>query len=669
MKRLVYLGLLIAIIALATRPAYADAPYTTWTMGPNGGLVMTQEAYSPAAEVDLPVSKPEDMFMTQDGVIYLADTGNSRIVKLDKNFEEEASYGEDVLDGPTGLFVDDDGVMYVADAKKNSIVILGPDGAVINEFGRPSEPLFGRSREFLPRKIAVDARKNLYVVSEGSVNGLVQMNTQGNFIGYVGANSASMSLTMLLRRLFLTEEQLERFIRNEAASPTNLMIDHQSLVFTITSGTSRRQAIRRFTIAGKNIFPDAFGSSDFRDIHVSDNGLVAAVAGDGRIFEYDLNGTLLFFFGALDTGEQRLGTLQSASAIARHGERLYVLDRDKNSLVAYDTTAFARKVHAGVRLYSEGYYTEARPYFEDVLDYNGSYIMAYQAIGDASFKERDYLGSLANYRLAEDRSGYSQAFWELRNMVLQRHLANALLVLFGFTLISRIATGLDRRYAWSDPFSDWVRNVKSIKLVDDFLFMFRFIKQPVDSFYYIKAGLRGSLLFAGLIYLAVIVIRILTQYITGFVFSPYTTAAQINVVVEIAFTLLLLVLWNAANYLVSTITDGEGRVRDVLIGTAYSLFPYILIALPMALVSNVLTENELFLYSFPLTLMWLWIGIMLFIMVREIHNFSFSEAVKNVLVTMFTMALFVLTGYILYILFNQLFEFIMAIAQELRLRA
>jgi sugar lactone lactonase YvrE len=669
MKRILYLGLLIALIALTTRPAYAQAPYTTWAVGPNGRFVMTQEAYSPADEIVLPVSEPQDMFITEEGVIYLADTGNDRIVKLDKNFEEEASYGEDVLDGPTGLYVDDEGVMYVANAGQNSIVIMGPDGTVINQFGRPSEPLFGRSREFLPRKIAVDARENLYVVSEGSVNGLVQMNTRGNFIGYFGANAASMSFTMLMRRLFLTEQQLEQFIRNEAASPTNLAIDHQSLIFTITSGTARTEAIRRFTISGRNIFPPTFGTSDFRDIHVSDNGLVAAVAGDGTIYEYDLNGTLLFFFGALDTGEQRLGTLRNPTAIARHGERLYVLDSDKNALVAFDTTAFARQVHDGVRLYSEGFYAEAKPYFEDVLDYNGSYVMGYQAIADASFKERDYAGGLANYRLAEDRSGYSQAFWELRNSVLQRHLANALMALFGLVVISRVASGLDRRYAWSDPIRDRVRGMKSIKLVDDFLFMFRFIKQPIDSFYYIKKGLRGSLLFAGLIYLAVLVIRIVTQYVTGFVFSPFTSLTQINVAGELTITLLLLVLWNAANYLVSTISDGEGRVRDVVIGTAYSLFPYLLIALPMAILSNVLTENETFLYSFPLSLMWFWIGMMLFFMVREIHNFSFGETVKNILITLFMMALFVLTGYILYVLFNQLFEFIMAIAQELRLRA
>lgn len=668
MKRLIPIILIIAIFALTNIPARADSPYTTWALGPRGYLVMTQDAYTPFAEIDLPISGAEDMFITADGTIYIADTGNGRIIKLDNDFNEVASYGEDALQEPTGLFVDDDGVMYITDAKQDTIFILGPDGNIINQFGRPTEPLFGLNREFLPRKIAVDKRQNLYIVSEGSVNGLVQMNTNGNFIGYFGANSATMSLKMILQRLFLTEEQLAQFIKNEAASPSNLTIDHQSLVFTITAGTESWESIRRFTIAGKNIFPNIFGSTAFRDIDVSENGLVLAVDGDGAIFEYDLNGTMLFVFVARDNGDQRLGTLRNPTAIARYGEHIYVLDKDKNALVVYETTSFARQVHDGVRLYMEGFYREAKPYFEDVLDFNGSFIMAYQAIADAYFKAGDYPNALTAYKYAEDRDGYSQAFWELRNVVLQQYLSQALLGLIGFALVFQVVKRLERRYHWFDPIRQWLKEIKTNKLVDDFVFMFRFIKLPADSFYYIKKDLRGSLRFALLIYVWVIVVRVLTLYVTGFTFNPYTSLSDIRVENEIVYTVLLFFLWNAANYLVSTISDGEGRIRDVVMGTAYSLFPYALFALPIALISNVLTLNEIFLHSFALNLMWFWMAIMLFIMVQEIHNYSFSETVRNVLITLFTMALFVLTGYILYVLFNQLFDFISAIAQELRLR-
>ncbi len=667
MKKKLLILFVLAILASSAIPAQADSPYTTWSLGPGGQLYMTQDAYRPYSEVDLPINAAEDLFIAPDGTMYIADTGNGRILKL-KDFVKIGSYGEEVLKGPTGIFVDDAGVMYIADAAQDLIVILDAQGNLVNQFGRPVEPLFGKSREFLPRKVAVDARKNLYVISEGSVDGVVQLNTNGNFIGYFGANTATMSLKMILQRLFLSKEQLEQFIKNEAASPSNLTIDNQSLVYTITAGTFREKSIRKFTIAGKNIFPDAFGSTTFRDIDSSDNGLVLAVDANGQIYEYDLNGTLLFVFGAQDSGDQRLGTLRNPTAIERYQDFIYVLDKDKNVIVVYETTSFARQVHDGIRLYMDGYYLEAKPYFEKVLDFNGSFIMAYQAIADAYYKQGDFEKTLESYKYAEDRSGYSQAFWEMRNFVLQRSLTSAIVWIFGLWVVSSSVQRIEKRTRWFDPIRQWFRNLRRIKLIDDFMFMFRFIKQPADSFYYIKVNQKGSLLFAILLYAWVVVVRVVSLYITGFIFNPYTSPGDIRVENEILITVLVLALWNAANYLISTISDGEGRVKDVIIGSAYSLFPYALFALPIALVTRVLTLNEIFLVTFSTNLMWAWVGLMLFLMVKEIHNYSVSETVRNVLLTIFTMALFVLTGYILYILYSQLFEFISAILQEVRLR-
>ena len=667
MKKWIAALLLVVTIALATVQVRAYSPYPTWARGPGGYFVPTQDAYSPYAEIDLPISGAEDMFVALDGTVYIADTGHGQIVKL-KNLEVAATFGDGILQGPTGIYVDEKGVMYIADGQKNTIVILDQAGNLLKEFGRPTEPLFGKDKEFLPRKIAVDVRKNLYIISEGSVNGIVQMNTDGNFIGYFGANESSMSLKMILQRMFLTREQLDQFIRNEAASPSNIAIDDQSLVYTVTGGETNGQSIRKFTISGRNIFPKIFGTNSFRDIDVNSNGLLLVVDGNGLIFEADLNSTLLFVFGARDTGDQRLGLLMNPTAIGRYGDFIYVLDKDKNAIVVYQVTDFARKVHEGVRLYMDGYYKEAKPYFEEVLTYNGSFIMSYQGIADAYFKDADYPRALTAYRYAEDRNGYSQAFWELRNLVLQKYLSQFFILLVVLSIVRSGMTRFERRYRWFDPIRRWWDNVQKIKLVDDFVFLFRFIKQPADSFYYIKKNLRGSLRFAGLIYAWVVIVRIVSLYVTGFIFNRYSSLVYIPVESEIVKTVLLLFLWNAANYLVSTISDGEGRVRDVVIGSAYSLFPYVLFALPIALISNVLTLNEVFLYSFSLNLMWFWVGLMLFIMVKEIHNYSFSETVRNVLVTLFTMALFVLTGYILYVLFNQLYDFVSAIVQEVGLR-
>jgi sugar lactone lactonase YvrE len=668
MKKVFLLFLLVIGLAVIV-PVTARSPYTTWALGPGGYPYPTQDAYTPLDEIDLPLSSPEEMFLTPDGVLYIADTGNGRILRLGADFQIAAEFGEGILQSPTGLFVDEAGTLYIADAGKNTIVILDANGNLLNEFGRPSEPLFGKRREFLPRKITVDVRKNMYIVSEGSVDGLVMMDTDGHFVGYFGANQADMSLKMILQRLFLTDEQLEQFIKNEAASPSNVTIDYQSLIYTITAGTERNKSIRKFNIAGKNLFDyGIFGSFTFRDIDTSEDGLILTVDSTGTIYEYDLNGTLLFVFGTQDRGDQRLGLLSNPVAIARSGDYLYVLDKGKNAVVMYQVTDFGRKVHEGVRLYMDGFYAEARPYFEEVLTYDGLLLMPYQAIADAYYKEEDFPNALRNYRYAEDRDGYSETFWELRNVILQQHLGSALGVLFFGWIGWGIFTRLERRRRWLDPLRRWWHNIQKIHLVDDFVFMFRFIKQPADSFYYIKHSLRGSLLFAFLIYASVVAVRVIALYLTGFVFSPYSTSWQIQPETEVINTVVAFVLWVTANYLIATISDGEGRLRDVIIGSAYSLFPFVLFGLPIILLSNLLTLNEAFIYTFSNQVIWFWIGLMLVIMVKEIHNFSFSETVRNILVTLFTMALFLLTAYILYVLFNQLYEFILAVIQEAGLR-
>jgi len=370
----------------------------------------------------------------------------------------------------------------------------------------------------------------------------------------------------------------------------------------------------------------------------------------------------------MDTGKQRLGTLRNPTGIERYGETIYVLDKDKNAIITYQTTAFAQQVHEGVRLYMEGYYIEAKPYFESVLNFNGSYIMAYQAIADAYYKERDFNDALQYYKYAEDQKGYSEAYWELRNVQLQKYLTTAIIALVVLSVVNGVVKRLDKRYKWFDPVRKWFKDLTRFKLVDDLVFMFRFIKQPADSFYYIKKNLRGSLRFAVIIYVLVVILRVAILYVTGFIFNKYVSLSDIKPLNEIIYTVLAIFIWNAANYLISTISDGEGRIKDVVIGTAYSLFPYVLFALPIALLTRVLSLNEVFIYSLGQNLIYVWVGLMLFIMVKEIHNYSFGETLKNVLLTIFTMGLFLLTGYILYVLFNQLFDFISAILQEVRLR-
>jgi penicillin-binding protein 2 len=101
MRKAVLLLLLALFVATAVR-VEALAPYTTWAMGPGGRLYLTQDAYIPIAEIELPVSGPEDMMRAADGFLYIADTGKRRILKLDPAFQVVA---ELAMEGKRGAVV------------------------------------------------------------------------------------------------------------------------------------------------------------------------------------------------------------------------------------------------------------------------------------------------------------------------------------------------------------------------------------------------------------------------------------------------------------------------------------------------------------------------------------------------------------------------------------
>ena len=87
-------------------------------------------------------------------------------------------------------------------------------------------------------------------------------------------------------------------------------------------------------------------------------------------------------------------------------------------------------------------------------------------------------------------------------------------------------------------------------------------------------------------------------------------------------------------------------------------------ALPVYLLSNVLTFNESVIYTFCEIVMYGWSGICLFRAIMELHDYSFGKTVKNILLTVFAFAMALLFIIVLRMLFAQLFGYTGSILGE-----
>ena len=110
----------------------------TYTLSVDDNWIRTQDAYRSGSVYfrNEGLSNPKDIFYKK-GCLYVADSGNGRVIKRDLSHETQTVIGEGILVNPTGIFVCDDLSLYVADPDISAIVHFSAEGA---EMGRIRGP-------------------------------------------------------------------------------------------------------------------------------------------------------------------------------------------------------------------------------------------------------------------------------------------------------------------------------------------------------------------------------------------------------------------------------------------------------------------------------------------------------------------------------------------------
>jgi len=111
-----------------------------------------------------------------------------------------------------------------------------------------------------------------------------------------------------------------------------------------------------------------------------------------------------------------------------------------------------------------------------------------------------------------------------------------------------------------------------------------------------------------------------------------------NVVFVVLNILAPLFLWCIANWSLTTLMDGKGRLRDIYMGTAYAMVPMILLWGVLIPISHVITFDEGQLYWMVTSLAVGWFVLQLMCAMKEIHDYSFGKAIGSSLLTLVAIA-------------------------------
>lgn len=194
------------------------------------------------------------------------------------------------------------------------------------------------------------------------------------------------------------------------------------------------------------------------------------------------------------------------------------------------------------------------------------------------------------------------------------------------------------------------------------------LTQPFDFFYDIQFDKRAKISNAILIIAMACVARIVSLMLSGFSFRA-REAAEISVPLEVAWIIIPWITWSIANWAVSTIIDGEGKFKDILVSSSYVYLPYILLVIPVSLISNVMTQKEMSIYGSIYLFMYGWMLFMLILQVKIVHDFELGKTIGIILLSVLAMIIMWFVILLIYGLINQSVMFVIEILKEIRYRS
>lgn len=678
------LGVVLGLLFSVVQPASADGPLV-----PGYYVVDGKRIPAPTGYVQTNVFmgenqpcgaflNPTDLFLDPaTGNLLVADTGNNRVVVLDNQGKYLYEIGGEKagLNTPEGVFVNERGEILIADKGNKRVAVFMPDGTLIAEHTKP-DSTYLTDIDFNPSKIVVDKRGFLYIVT-GSENklGVLVVDSTERFRGFFGRTRIPFNLGRVIARFLSTDVQKRKMMGVQPAPLGNLFLDSLGFIYAV-SPVLKIDQIQRLNSVGTNVFGDigtrigagklwdkllgkegiVFGETEVRwgwndamrmsvpqsllpqfvDLGVDDLGIVTVIdSRNDQIYQYDQSGNLLTVFGG---SGMSAGFLQTPiSIVAGGGGIIYILDGTRGNIQVFRPTELTRMIHQAAYEYFNGDYDRAAQLWAGISERDTNFPLAHSGLGKALMGKKQFVDAMQQYYYAEDKDGYSAAFGEYRYLWMRAR--------FGWLGAGFIGVVIATGITWNRALSGFRRLIRWLSTLRE------------------RAGIYAVPVL--------LVMTILSWMVSLSVLSFHFRTRrpdEIRLLFESGKLLLPWITWCVSAYGIGEIFFGEGTFRNIVIHSAWALWPLIFLPIPVNLITNVITRDEKSIYNVLWYIIWGLLVIQFLIVVVNVHKFELGQAIPLMgLMLVGMIAIWVLLG-LIFALTSEIVRFVSQLALELYVR-
>jgi hypothetical protein len=190
---------------------------------------------------------------------------------------------------------------------------------------------------------------------------------------------------------------------------------------------------------------------------------------------------------------------------------------------------------------------------------------------------------------------------------------------------------------------------------------------PLDGFWDLTHEGRGSIAAANVIVFTAVIVEILRLTLTSFQFVKINME-NFNAVIVLMSILLPIFLWTVANWSLTTLMDGKGKMGDIYMTIAYALTPFVIINVIMIILSQVITFEEGAIYWFLSGFSTLWTGILILAGMMMVHDYSIGKTILSSLLTVVGMGVMVFIFVIFFSLVSDAMAYFVSLYKEILFR-
>lgn len=661
-----------------------NTPYYSYTYNSSDEPIQTPAPYTAAKVIkgsDLAIDNFKNLsdvfYDSESQRIFLTDSGANAIIVLNEDYELvkviDSFDNNGVLEGfnaPSSTCVRD-GKLYVADTGNARIVRLDAQTFEMQKIlGQPEIKILGEYA-YKPVRIAIDLAGRLYVIATDVNDGILLLDAEGEFVRFAAAPDVVTTLWTKFLKLFMTKAQKENLEKAVPTEYSSIVMDEKGFLY-LTSSDSTVHPITKLNSQGSDIlnyedgdYPDGDAThlltksksieSVFVDISIRSDDIYAALDTTmGRIFVYDQEGYLLYCFGGI--GAQK-GLFYTPSALEMYEDKILVTDSYYGTLTVFTRTEFGTAVENATNDMLAGNYNEACKHWTDVVRTCPTYDAANVSLARINIQNKQYAEALERLRGTTEWSYYSKAFEGVRESVISKHFTLIVILLVIISILWMARKPLKRRFSIR-------KKLEKNKLFCEVQYSKYTMFHPFDGFWDLKHEKRGSLAAANILVLMFIVLYALRVQFSGYLFTG-RLPGEINTLYEIVLIIVPLGLWVVSNWCFTTLMDGKGTMKDIYIGTAYALRPYIITAIPLWVLSHCLSQDEAFVYTTIDTIVMIWMLALIFFAMIMTHDYSLSKGIIVTILTLVGMCLMLFIALVFTNIVQQIHDFVMDLYREI----